>query len=158
MKKDKIFRWIKVAKAISEFSKDPSTKVGTIMVSADGRQISSGYNGWVAGCDESQMTWDRPLKYLMILHSEMNAILFSKESLKGAVAISTQAPCESCLKHMAQAGISEIHYDDSSVMRERGSDDQKEAIKRLIEATGIVVRNVNTDIDYIQDLKKQIIL
>lgn len=49
-----------VAHAIALKSKDPSSKVGAIIVDKDNRIVSQGFNGFVAGCDESKMTWDRP--------------------------------------------------------------------------------------------------
>lgn len=136
---DKYFMGI--AMKVAEKSKDPSTKVGCVIVSKDNEPISFGFNGWVKGCDETKMTWGRPLKYHMIIHAEMNAILFAKKSLEGAKLYCTHVPCDNCTKHILQAGIREIYYRDSSVVK-RFSDDTMNAIGRLIESTGAKVIKV----------------
>ena len=40
-------------------SKDPSTKVGCVIVDQNNRQVTMGYNGFVAGIDESQLPWGK---------------------------------------------------------------------------------------------------
>ena len=42
-------RYLKLAKEISTWSKDPSTKVGAIIVGSKGQVISQGYNGFPRG-------------------------------------------------------------------------------------------------------------
>jgi dCMP deaminase len=52
-----------IAVNVSRMSKDPSTQVGAVIVGADNRKISFGYNGFVAGIEESADKWERPRKY-----------------------------------------------------------------------------------------------
>lgn len=144
-----------IAHAVALKSKDPSSKVGCVIVDQDNRIISQGFNGFVAGCDESKMSWERPMKYNLVIHAEANALLFAREPLKGAKAYVTHGPCDNCLKHMLQAGIREIYYKDPSIMRDRSSSDQKEAIGRLIEGTGAKVENVETGKSYKDELIKE---
>ena len=40
-------------------SKDPATKVGCVFVDQNNHQITMGYNGFVAGIDESQLPWGK---------------------------------------------------------------------------------------------------
>lgn len=55
-------------------SKDPSTKVGAIIVAPDGKKMSGGYNGFVSGAPEHPENWnDRPKKYPRVIHAELNA-------------------------------------------------------------------------------------
>ena len=133
--------FMEIAWAVSKRSKDPSTKVGAVIVSNDHSPISFGYNGFPKGCLEEHMTYERPMKYHTIIHAEMNAILFARRDLKGAILYSTHYPCENCLKHALQAGIREIYYDNDDVL-ERFSEDQKEAISRLIKATDATFKRV----------------
>ena len=98
-------------------SKDPSTKVGCVFVDRFNHQISMGYNGTVAGIDESQIPWgnDRrvPLenqKYGYVIHSEANAISHAKGSLEGSCAYVTLFPCNECAKLIATHRVSEIVY------------------------------------------------
>ena len=132
-----------IAQAVALKSKDQSTKVGCVLVDSENRVVSQGFNGFVAGCDESEMSWERPLKYALVIHAEANALLYARTNLKGARAYVTIAPCENCLKHLLQAGIRNIYYGDAGVIRDRGTEDQKEAILRLIRATGAKVENIN---------------
>lgn len=141
-----------IAHTISLKSKDPSTKVGCVIVDKDNRIVSQGYNGFVAGCDESKMTWDRPLKYQLVIHSEVNAILHARQSLKDTKAYITHGPCDDCLNLMLQSGIREIYYKDPSIMRDRSKPEQREAIKRLIESTDAKVDNVDTGVTYLEEL------
>jgi len=92
-------------------SKDPSTKVGAIIVAPDGRKISGGYNGFVRGAPESDEVWlDRPSKYKRVLHAEKNAILNCPFPTEGATLYCTLHPCIECLKDIIQAGIARIVY------------------------------------------------
>lgn len=102
--------FINMAYMVSSRSKDPSTKCGCVITDSDYRVISTGYNGSFQGIDDNMVSWERPKKYEHITHSEMNAILFARESLKGCYAFITGVPCSNCTKHMIQAGIIEIHY------------------------------------------------
>ena len=98
------------------------------------RQISSGYNGWIQGCDESLMTNLRPMKYFLVIHAELNAILFTTKELDGATLYCTHAPCENCLKHIAQTGIKRIVYKDHEMIN-RFSKEQLLAIRIILNAT-----------------------
>ena len=98
------------------------------------------------------------MKYLTIVHAEMNALIFAKQDLKGAKVFTTHGPCENCLKHMLQAGIREVYYKDPGIMRDRSTADQKEAIFRLICATQAIVQNVDTGISYQEELGFKIVV
>ena len=135
--------FINIAKQVATKSKDPSSKVGCVMVSGDNRPISFGYNGFVSGCDESEMTQERPLKYHLVIHAEMNALMFAGGTVKGSKVYATHGPCENCLKHLMQAGVKEIIYEKPGIMKERGTPDQREAIKRLLNSKDVICRNVN---------------
>ena len=61
-------------------SKDPSSKVGAVIVNEKNRIVGTGYNGFVAGIDESAFSWEREgewlhTKYPYVVHAEANAIL-----------------------------------------------------------------------------------
>ncbi len=81
----------------------------------------------------------------------MNAVLFAQRDLQGCHAYVTHGPCENCLKHLMQAGITEIVYKDPGVIKDRGSDDQKEAIKRLLSGKKIICRNIDGT-DYLDEI------
>ena len=143
--------FINIAKEVAQKSKDPSSKVGCVIVTKDFRPVSFGYNGFVSGCDESVMTFERPLKYLLIIHAEMNALTFAGRTLEGCKAFVTHGPCENCLKHLMQAGIQEIVYENPGILKERGTADQKEAIRRLLSSKDVVCKNVSGQ-DYLKEI------
>jgi len=156
MKERKVPSWhdyfFEIANKVKERSKDLSTQVGCVIASKENTPISWGYNGFVAGCDEDLMSWERPLKYELVIHAEMNAILFSDQSLKGAKCYVTHAPCSNCLKHLLQVGVREIYYLDSD-LSQKFSEESREAIKRLIIASKATVMNPLSGLSYSDDLE-----
>ena len=69
-------RFLELADHISSWSKDPSTKVGCIIVGADREIRSTGFNGFPRGIDDSEeRLTDREEKYPLICHAEENAIM-----------------------------------------------------------------------------------
>ncbi len=107
--------FINIAEEVAKKSKDPSTKTGCVIVDHKKRPVSFGYNGLISGCDEKKMSHERPIKYHLVIHDVMNAILFAKRDLENCVLYGLYAPCENCLKHVIQAGIKKIVYKNSFV-------------------------------------------
>jgi dCMP deaminase len=103
--------FIKMAFNIAEMSKDPSTKVGAVIVSMDNKQCSYGYNGMAAGVEETDDEWsDRSKKYELVIHAEENAILNCPFSLHNTKIYITHKPCHKCLIRLKQAGIKQVYY------------------------------------------------
>ena len=74
--------FLRIAETVSSKSKDPSSKMGCVIVDKNKRVVSVGYNGLIQGADESKMTLsERPMKYYFSIHAEMNSILFAKTDL-----------------------------------------------------------------------------
>ncbi len=98
-------------------SKDPNTKVGCVFVDDNNHQLSMGYNGQIAGIDETKIPWGNiktvPLdqqKYAYVVHSEANAILHAKADLAGSRCYVTLFPCHECAKMMATVKIKEVVF------------------------------------------------
>jgi dCMP deaminase len=141
--------FIEIARVIAKKSKDPSTKVGAIIVDLENRIVSTGYNGFISKNNEDYMTFERPLKYHLTIHAEMNALLFAKQDLTGKIMYITHSPCSECLKHILQCKIRTVYYAE---LYSKFTDDQKDAIKRLILSTGAKIINETTKADYLTDL------
>ena len=79
--KDKVWdvRMLRLAKHISSWSKDPSTKVGCVITDVQNRIMGIGYNGFPHGLADKNLD-DREHKYARTVHAEMNAILFMNPS------------------------------------------------------------------------------
>ncbi len=120
--------FIEMAILASTKSKDPSTKVGCVIVSQDHTVLSMGFNGFPRGVAEWS-DWDaldipgkpkisdrwtkRPEKYQWVEHAERNAVYNAARegiALKGAKAYLNWAPepCGECARALIQAGIVEI--------------------------------------------------
>lgn len=100
-------------------SKDPNTKVGCVFVDDNNHQLSMGYNGNIAGINESILPWGNnkevPLdqqKYAYVVHSEANAILHAKADLTESKCYVTLFPCHECAKMIATVKVKEVIYLD----------------------------------------------
>lgn len=129
-------RFIELAEVISTWSKDPSSKCGTVIVSPDNRIVSVGFNGFPRHISDDSRLDNRDIKYKMILHAEENAILFSGKRL-GACSIFNYPypPCPHCASVIIQSGIDEVCWPASTVIPDRWKDDMSLAIKMLEEAS-----------------------
>lgn len=110
-------RWkthfIRVAYEVSLMSKDPSTKVGAVIVDAVDRCIiSTGFNGLPRGvADDSQILDNREVKYSWMIHAEVNAILNARRDIRGrTMYVYGLPPCERCAVQIIQAGIKHVGY------------------------------------------------
>lgn len=100
-----------IAETVATRSKDPSSKMGCVIVDQNKRVVSLGYNGLIQSADESKMTLsERPMKYYFSIHSEMNAVLFAHQDLSGCTIYNRVATCDNCLKYCLQAGIKRFVY------------------------------------------------
>ena len=138
-------RFLELARHISGWSKDPSTKVGCVVVGGDREIRSTGFNGFPRGIsDDMDRLTDREKKYPLICHAEENAIMHAARigvSLKGSTAYVTWPPCSRCARSLIQAGIVEIVYPETDGIPERWQDDFNISNGMLHEA-GIQVRTV----------------
>ncbi len=100
--------FLTLAEQISRRSLDPNTKHGCVIVDADKRVLSTGYNGPVSGLPHELIDFTRPGKYDWFIHAEDNAVAFARCSLKGASAYVTGAPCAPCFRRLLQVGIRRI--------------------------------------------------
>lgn len=125
--------FIEMAMLVAKKSKDPSTKVGCVIVGSDNAVLSTGFNGFPRGVAEDQYKytpikdslavreervlltdrWERPAKYSWIEHAERNAIFNAARhgiKLAGARAYLNWEPhpCADCSRALIQSGIVEI--------------------------------------------------
>lgn len=110
-------RFIELARHISEWSKDPSSKVGAVIVDSNRRIVSTGYNGFPRGVvDSNERLENRDIKYRMVLHAEENAIMFAKQNLQGcSLYVTTMPPCSHCAALIIQSGIKHVYAPKSDI-------------------------------------------
>lgn len=100
-------RFLELAKVVAAWSKDPSTRVGAVIVRPDRTIVSVGYNGFPRGTDDyHQLLNDRETKLRRTVHAEVNAILTAREPLHGySIYVTPLHPCATCAGIIVQSGI-----------------------------------------------------
>lgn len=100
-------RFIELAKNISDWSLDPSTRTGAVIYDKENRIISTGYNGFPKGIeDKEELLENREKKYPRMSHCEMNAILFAHRDLTDCcLATYPFMSCARCAVSVIQSGI-----------------------------------------------------
>lgn len=103
-------RFVKLAEHVAGWSKDPSTKVGAVIVDGKRRVVSVGYNGLPRGVtDTDERLQDRAVKLRMTIHGEINAILFAKAPLDGCILYTWPfMSCSACAAVVIQSGIRRV--------------------------------------------------
>ena len=126
--------FLKIADVVSQRSPDPNTKHGCVLVDKNNRVLSTGYNGPIHGLPHELIEWERPQKYLWMIHAEDNAVTFSKCDLTDSTAYITGRPCVPCLRRLIQAGAKRIVFGNREA--KCISEDEK-------RVTELVVKNKN---------------
>tara|TARA_R110000868_G_scaffold182411_4_gene423425 strand:- start:769 stop:1221 length:453 start_codon:yes stop_codon:yes gene_type:complete len=130
-------RFIKLAHEVAEWSKDPSTKVGCVLVK-NKRVISTGYNGFPKNISDSfDRLMDREQKYEMTVHAEINAITTAAlhgVSTEGATAYITFNSCSRCAAVLINAGIDSVYVSTANDIPTRWLENFILASKMLAEA------------------------
>lgn len=133
-------RFIEAARHVSTWSKDPSTKVGAVIVSPIGTIVGTGYNGFPRGvADTDERLNDRPTKYKLVVHAELNAVIQAGHQASGGTIYIWppfgQPPCcTECAKAIIQAGIVRVVGYTPEETVERWSEDLDFARTLLTEA------------------------
>lgn len=144
----------------ARMSKDPSTRVGAVIVGPDREVRSTGFNGFPRGIkDSTERLEDRDTKLRIVVHGEMNAILAAARvgvPLKGctlylaATDVSGKIwggpPCTRCTVEIIQAGISEIVSWPVRDVPSRWHEDIAFS-KKILDEAGVVYREVREKVD-----------
>lgn len=140
-------------------SKDPATKVGSVFVDNNNHQITMGYNGFVAGIDETKVPWGKdktaPLefqKYGYVVHSEANAILHATRSLEGSRAYVTLFPCHECAKLIASSKVKEVIY----LSDKHQNTESNRIAKKIFDLSGITYRSLDFKPDNLHKLNEHL--
>lgn len=102
-------RFMQMAALVSSWSKDPSTKVGAVIVNDQKQILSVGYNGFPRGVyDDPTRYENREVKHNFVVHAERNALDNAFTEVKGSYLYTTHFPCHECAKSIVQKGIKKI--------------------------------------------------
>lgn len=101
-------RFLELAAFVSTWSKDPSTQVGAVL--ANGKKILSvGYNGFPSRIpDDPLLLQDRPRKYELVTHAELNTFLNFGGTIPNGSSLYTFPlfPCPDCARFIIATPIS----------------------------------------------------
>lgn len=140
----------------ARMSKDPSTRVGCVIVGPDREVRSTGFNGFPRGiADTAERLNDRETKLRLMVHAEMNAILNAARigvSVRGCLLYLAATndsglvwggpPCTRCTVETIQAGLAEIVSFIPKQIPSRWLDDLIFA-RTVIDECGIVYRELS---------------
>ena len=147
-------------------SKDPSSKIGSVIVSSDHTPISSGYNGMARGVDESKPERNdrEKSKYDFYIHSEINSIINAAKrgvSCEGATIYITDLPCSRCTGAIINSGITSIIVDslafENKDFIERWSDQINNSLDQINE-TNLEIGIYDLEYDTLKTLSKYLTL
>lgn len=125
-------RFMHLAAHVSSWSKDPSTKVGAIIVGHDKRDVAIGFNGFPAGISDDARLGDRSIKYKFIQHAERNVLDNAK--FPGRTLYCTAHPCCECTKSIISKGIKHVHFYENADYETRWAEDVALSRSLLAEA------------------------
>lgn len=132
-------RFLELADGVATWSKDPSRGVGCVIVSAARQVCSTGFNGLPKGIKDLPERLERPEKYDIICHAEINAIIQCARngvSPVGATLYATFSPCVHCALAIIQAGIVRVVSYESSEGDEHWQESLDKSIA-LFEEAGV---------------------
>lgn len=102
-------RFLALAQLVASWSKDPSTKVGAVVVDSQNRVVSVGFNGFPRRVADDERLLDRVQKYELIVHAEISAVLFAGRPVEGCTIYTWPLPpCSRCAAVLIQAGIRKV--------------------------------------------------
>lgn len=142
-------RYIELTRFVSQWSKDPSTKTGAVIVRPDMTVASIGFNGFARQMsDADELYADRPKKYSRVIHCEMNALLSAREPVAGYTLYTTGMCCDRCVVHLIQAGIKRFVWpEDTPEMKSRWQDAFDLTLSYLHEADGVEFEEIKIDVE-----------
>jgi dCMP deaminase len=134
--------YLGLADTIRSKSLDPNTQIGAVIVDQNDVVLTTGYNRFPRGIQDTPERWDRPLKYQYVVHAEHNAILTAAWAgipLEGTKIYIVgmgppTVPCVSCAKAIIQAGIRTVIGSGYKPATDGWDDILKQAADLLSEA------------------------
>ena len=137
--------FLNIAEQVKLKSKDKSTQIGAVIVGSDNEVLSTGYNSFPRGLDDSLgERQERPEKYYWIEHAERNAIFNAARigvSLKNStIYLTSGLPCMDCARGIVNSGIKVVwcKTECTTKNKEKWVESQKRS-KQLLNECGVQV-------------------
>lgn len=143
--------FLQIAFLVAQRSRDPSTKVGAVIVGKDKDIRSTGYNGFPRGVDVTPQRLERGLKYKYAEHAERNALYLMArrgDSSLGCTLFTTLHPCAHCARGIVQAGIVRVVLPSASTDYDTTLPHRVEALgfeeaAEMLKEAGVVVEKIS---------------
>jgi len=144
-------RFLELAKHVAQWSKDPSTKVGAVVVDPDTREVlGMGYNGFPRGVEDTDERLNNRLtKYKLVVHAEINAIINAGHNARGSTiyvwpAFGIPPLCSSCAKAVIQSGITRVVGYTPDVAPDVAArwKDELDAARMMCNEAGVMVSEI----------------
>jgi dCMP deaminase len=133
-------------------SKDPSTKVGSVVIGPDKEIRATGYNGLPRNLADLHERYEKPLKLFLINHAEENAILHASRvgvSIKDCTIYVPWFPCSLCAKSIIQSGINQVVYHTKwpgNQSKESSWAESMHISREILQEAGVIVRAFDGDL------------
>lgn len=102
-------RFLQLAAHVATWSKDPSTKVGAVLVGKDKRQVALGYNGFPPNVSDSHFRLrHRDVKLRYTIHAERNVLDNAAFPAASSTLYVTHPPCCNCALSIISKGVSRV--------------------------------------------------
>ncbi len=138
--------FLNIAEQVKLKSKDESTQIGAVIVGEDNEVLSTGYNSFPRGMDDSkQERQERPEKYFWFEHAERNAIYNAARvgiPLKNStIYLTSGLPCMDCARGIVNSGIKTVYCkrECTTKNKEKWVESQTKSYQLLLEC-GIEVK------------------
>lgn len=134
-------RFLGLARHVAEWSIDPTTKVGCVIVGPSNEVRAIGYNGLPRRVEDSPDRLAPPSKYVWIEHAERNAIFTAARvgvPLQGCRIYVSWFPCIDCARAIVQVGLDEIIANEPDWTQELWGPQFTKARELLAEAKVVV--------------------
>lgn len=134
--------FMEMAHVAAKKSKDPSTKVGCVIVGPDRAIRMTGYNGPPPGVHDLSERFERPAKYLFVLHAEASALGHAARngvSMADCTMYVTHFCCNECSKLIIASGIREIKYGSGTTSM---PPELFEASKAMLHEAGVTTKMI----------------
>lgn len=143
-------RFMRLAKEISTWSKDPSSQIGAVIVNDDRRILSTGYNGFPRGIEDTEERLNiKEEKYPRIVHGELNALLgalYNGVSVKDATLYVYGLPvCSDCTKSVIQSGIRRVVINMAALDNEKWAEQWNRLSKPMFQEAGVSISYLDTE-------------
>lgn len=144
-------KYLELARHVSGWSKDPSVKVGAVLVNYRERREFIGYNGFPEGVLDLPERYEaRDTKLKLIVHAEVNALFKAGSSARGGIlyvypSFALPPVCNDCAKICILSGIKEVvgYTPDPENDRVKRWADSIAISKKMFEEAGISWRNLD---------------